>query len=543
MAAAILFSSGGYIGYGSTATGEVNVAGSGSTWVNINNSYLYVGYNGSGTLSITSGGSVSNAWGCIGYNSGSTGVVKVDGTGSTWTNSNDLDVGGFYFGDYGNGTLNITNGGSVSVGGATYVGANHGSTGSINFGLNGGTLTTQSLYASPTQLTGTGTINACGLVSDIDLIFDSTHGLKQTIPLQQSGQNVTVDLDMTGATSANGDLGVGWKGVGSLTIQGGITVNSANGYVGYGSASTGVVKVDGTGSTWTNSGELYVGYGGSGTLSITNGGSVSNSSVSYFAGVGYIGYFGATGVVTVDGSNSTWTNKYLYVGYYGVGTLNVTNGGSVSVAAATYVGFDTASTGRISFGANGGTLTTQSLYASPTQLTGTGTINACGLVSDIDLIFDSTHGLKQTIPLQQSGQNVTVNLDMTGGTSANGNLGAGWEGVGSLTIQGGITVNSFDGYLGYGSASTGVATVTGTGSTWTNSDYLYVGYNGSGTLSVTGGGTVSSSRGCDIGHNFGSTGAVTVGGVGFDLDQPLPRRGQRRHRVTDDCRWRKGKQP
>ena len=72
-----------------------------------------------------------------------------------------------------------------------------------------------------------------------------------------------------------------------------------------------------------------------------------------------------------------------------------------------------------------------------------------------------------------------------------------------------------DGYLGYGSASTGVATVTGTGSTWTNSDYLYVGYNGSGTLSVTGGGTVSSSRGCDIGHNFGSTGAVTVGGVGW----------------------------
>ena len=49
------------------------------------------------------------------------------------------------------------------------VGANTGYTGVIDFGTNGGTLTTQTLLASPAQLAGTGTINTNGLVSDIDL--------------------------------------------------------------------------------------------------------------------------------------------------------------------------------------------------------------------------------------------------------------------------------------------------------------------------------------------------------------------------------------
>ena len=117
----------GYIGYDSTATGMVTVDGWGGTFCSTwsNSSDLYGGYNGSGTLSITSGGSVSNTNGYIGYNSGSTGMVTVDGCGSTWTNSGDL-----YVGNSGSGTLSITNGGSVSdtVG---YIGYYSGSTGMV----------------------------------------------------------------------------------------------------------------------------------------------------------------------------------------------------------------------------------------------------------------------------------------------------------------------------------------------------------------------------------------------------------------------------
>ena len=66
----------------------VTVDGAGSTWTNSGD--LYVGNCGSGTLSISNGGSVSNANGYIGYYSGYTGRVTVDGAGSTWTNSGHL---------------------------------------------------------------------------------------------------------------------------------------------------------------------------------------------------------------------------------------------------------------------------------------------------------------------------------------------------------------------------------------------------------------------------------------------------------------------
>ena len=114
---------------------------------------------------------------------------------STWNNSYDL-----YVGNFGSGVLSISSGGSVTVGGASYVGFNAGSTGTINF--SNGTLTTQSLYASPSQLTGTGTIKTGGLVSDVNLVFDSTHGLSRTLP---GFGSVTVNLDMSNPSNV-GDL-------------------------------------------------------------------------------------------------------------------------------------------------------------------------------------------------------------------------------------------------------------------------------------------------------------------------------------------------
>ena len=58
-----------------------------------------------------------------------------------------------------------------------------------------------------TNLLGTGTVNASGLVSDANLVFDSTHGLKQTITFNSlAGQNVTLNLDMATSPSSNGDL-------------------------------------------------------------------------------------------------------------------------------------------------------------------------------------------------------------------------------------------------------------------------------------------------------------------------------------------------
>lgn len=109
----------GYIGLASGSTGTVNVEGASSTWTN-SSSALYVGYEGTGTLNVTDGGTVENTDGYIGYFSGSTGTVTVDGTDSEWTNSDDLFVG-----KNGTGELEITDGGLVSVAGTLTIDADN----------------------------------------------------------------------------------------------------------------------------------------------------------------------------------------------------------------------------------------------------------------------------------------------------------------------------------------------------------------------------------------------------------------------------------
>jgi T5SS/PEP-CTERM-associated repeat protein len=372
------------------------------------------------------------------------------------------------------------------------------------------------LWVSSTQLTGTGTINTSGLVGDVDLVFDSTHGPNQTFTINQPGKNITLNLTL----NSNQTLGAGYRESGSLTIRDGVVVTSRDGYIGCRSGSSGTVTVDGKSSNWTSATNLYVGggessvysymppNGGNGTLSITNGGSVTSSR-------GYIGCStGSNGVATVSGSNSKWNiSSDLYVGKSGNGTLNIADGGIVSATGVTYVGYDTGVTGSsINFGTGGGTLTTGSLWASTAQLTGTGTINTTGLVSDVDLVFDASHGLKQTLTVNPSGQNITVNLDMPNAPSTNIDLGVGYHGSGSIAIRDGIAINSRSGYLGYHSGSSGVATVGGSGSKWTNSASLYVGFLGDGTMRIADGGAVSNTN-AYIGNNSGSASMVTVDGI------------------------------
>ena len=66
----------GYLGLGNglpqNSTGQVAVTGPNATWTN--NGNLYVGFFGTGTLTIQSGGTVSDTFGYIGYNPGSSGT-------------------------------------------------------------------------------------------------------------------------------------------------------------------------------------------------------------------------------------------------------------------------------------------------------------------------------------------------------------------------------------------------------------------------------------------------------------------------------------
>jgi T5SS/PEP-CTERM-associated repeat protein len=105
----------GYLGLVGTGSGTATVDGSGSTWTSSRN--LYVGDRGTGTLTIGNGGTVSSRFGYLGYDSTGTGTATVDGAGSLWHSTGSVYVGGSSAAPGGTGELAVANGGEVRVDG------------------------------------------------------------------------------------------------------------------------------------------------------------------------------------------------------------------------------------------------------------------------------------------------------------------------------------------------------------------------------------------------------------------------------------------
>ena len=99
------------------ADGTLTIDGAGSQVTTTVTSVVgtIVGNNGTGTLNITNGGSLTNVEGRIGNQPGAVGIALVDGAGSIWTNTGPLRIGGDNSGDGGTGTLTIRNSGTVNV--------------------------------------------------------------------------------------------------------------------------------------------------------------------------------------------------------------------------------------------------------------------------------------------------------------------------------------------------------------------------------------------------------------------------------------------
>jgi T5SS/PEP-CTERM-associated repeat protein len=342
-----------YLGHSAGSTGAATISGTGSQWNNDNE--LYVGRDGNGTLVVEDGGLISNTstfniTAYLGYDQGTTGEVTITGSGSQWNNS-----GGLYVGRKGSGTLRVEDGGRVSNG-DSYLGYYSGSTGEAivtgpcsrwdggylfvgregNGTLtveNGGQVTALGIYASLDSLHGNGAIAATtGAVLDADLRFDASQPAQNHISFGAGG---TLSI-----TAAGGDLGVGYRGHGSLAIADGVTVASYHGYLGYSSGSTGEATITGPGSQWNSDSRLIVGNLGSGTLRVEHGGRVSNK-------YGYLGLLtGSTGEVTITGTGSQWSNSSdLSVNR---GTLTITEGGLVTVGgvlSVDFIGYVNMSTG------------------------------------------------------------------------------------------------------------------------------------------------------------------------------------------------------
>src|SRR5690606_12223178 len=97
---------------GAGGTGVVTVDGAGSLLTS--NISLVVGHRGNGTLNITNGGMVSSKGGTIAGQSNGNGHVTVQGAGSSWTMTGPSSP--LYVGFEGSGTLTISGGGTVTSG-------------------------------------------------------------------------------------------------------------------------------------------------------------------------------------------------------------------------------------------------------------------------------------------------------------------------------------------------------------------------------------------------------------------------------------------
>ncbi|AHF94798.1 hypothetical protein OPIT5_27305 [Opitutaceae bacterium TAV5] len=212
-----------YLGHSDTASVLVTGTGSSMTF----NQRLYVaGGTGQGTvLTISDNATVSAYSTSIAGQGDGSGTVIVDG--GTFTAASQLSYGSFNIGNYGTGTLKITNNGVVT-----------------------------------NSLSGASIGNQAGAI-----------GL--------------VEID-SGSWKSSSHIEVGGYGSGTLDISGG-AVSNTTGYIGRYAGSTGNAMVSGAGK-WNSSSTLYVGYSGEGELTIdgpdaeVTAGSSSTTYVGYNTG-------------------------------------------------------------------------------------------------------------------------------------------------------------------------------------------------------------------------------------------------------------------
>ena len=509
-------SAGGFLGNWPGSSGTMTVTDAGSAW-NISGQLVVGGFLGPavGSLTVQNGGTVSNTDGSVGYASGSTGTVTVSGTDATWTNSGDL-----YIGRNGTGTLDVGTGGSVSnlighVGGCA--GCGSGGVGTVTVSGAGATWTNSTGLAIGDSGTGQVTISGGGQV-----LTGSAGGFLGNQPSSSGTMTVT---DAGSVWSISGQLVVGGylgAALGSLTVQNGGAVSNTEGNVGYAAGSTGTATVSGAGTTWTNSGDLYIGRNGTGTLNIDGGGAVSNV-------VGRVGgcdacSTGRVGTVTVSGLGTTWTNSSaLTVGDSGTGQVTISGGGQVLTGSAGgFLGNGAGSVGTMTVTGSGSAWTSAGNIKVGNAGTGALTVGDGGAVN-------VSGGTGTIVVAAQPGSIGTVNIGAAAGNAAiaPGTLNAAavqfGAGTGALTfnhtgsgyvfsptITGAGAVNVLAGTTVFAGANTytGATTVSGGGLVVNGSLVSAVTVNGGtlGGIGTVGATTVNSGGTLGV----GSIGVLTV---------------------------------
>ena len=313
-----------------------------TTWTN--SQELNVGLSGQADLRIESGAQVTSGGGTIGAVIGSSGTATITGVSSKWTTSADFSVGGQGTGQLdvaAGGTLLQTNGGLIvgDVGsGQLNITASGQATGANSANLGNETGSTGAITVSGTnsRLAITHQFNI-GVAGRGSLSIADHATVSNGIALLR-GSHSSASVQGAGATWTNSGI-LNFFDDAQLMIGAGGSVASVDGNIGVNSTADSRATVSGAGSNWFSR-ALNVGFGGTGTLDINSGGSVSSADSSIAIGSG------STGTVTVAGAGSTWTiNGALGVGVNastgtagGTGVLRIQSGGTVNVTQRVIVG-------------------------------------------------------------------------------------------------------------------------------------------------------------------------------------------------------------
>ncbi|BDS06563.1 hypothetical protein NT6N_16030 [Oceaniferula spumae] len=367
-----------YLGRHANAEGDLSVEGDGSIFTGSGD--LIVAEHGVGRLSVASGGTMGGVLnGYVGLESGSSGIVVLDG------NESRLQLNGiFQIGGWGDAQVSITNGASLVHAGVANLSEWASSTarmevkgegsvwkaGEINLGRRG---TTEIV------------ISEGGVVQSGAVRFSGSRNSESYLTVRDTGSRLV----------SSQSLVVGNSGYGEMNILNGGEVQSHFGYIGLNGAPSGHVLisgegsawnmtrifqtanvapsylkivggaslnaqfaelgmqrysetlVSGSGSKWTISNEFDLGLEGEAVFEMEDGATGTSSTL-------HIGRnAGGTGVLRLKDSGTQFTNSNAaYIGNSGRGSLEVTLGGVLSTGAAS-LGHDTTGVGNATIEGSG----------------------------------------------------------------------------------------------------------------------------------------------------------------------------------------------
>jgi T5SS/PEP-CTERM-associated repeat protein/autotransporter-associated beta strand protein len=507
---------------------------------------LVVGGSGTGSLTITNGGTVTTTGHVANVVIGSVGTGTVTVGSATAPNLANLSIlsnngptfsaGSLIVGDTGNGTLIVNPDGVVR----DFIGARiaeaPGSQGTVV--VNGGSMNVIDphfgLGGMAVGLAGHGTLTVQngGTLTGVDgsiALFPDSAGSSVTVTGANSVWNITGGNITGGLTVGSGDAG-------SLSILAGGTVNAVGSPISIGSlansfkAGLGTVTVD-NGSLNARGGNINIGVDGIGTsiMTVQNGGHVTSDSgeIGGFAPASFNGNPAAMGAVTVAGSGSLWdaarnisgnvdaTSQLFVDNPTSMTGLVIKQGGQV-ISGAGFVGdFSPGSVNTVvvdGAGSNWTNLTSLSVGYFQPGFSPT-TSNSIGIVN-------ITNGGQVSAPtvnigvLPDSSPGGTVDLIAVSGAGSKlltpTTLSVGLFGTGNLTVSGGATVTSGAGIIGFSSAAPGSLNQTGVGPLDTNN----IGADSVGTALVTGAGSTWTTNSLIVGDNATTDPSGTFTGIG-----------------------------